>query len=334
MAKKRRKSSGRKALSTIFALLVILGIGFVNFYSGKFDRHSVWEWLSDLRGPAVEQREATIPVPKVPQTIRVGTFNIQVFGNSKLGKPAVMGILADVARQFDVLAIQEIRTQDDTHLDQFLRMINQHGRQYRGVIGERIGRTSSTEQYAFVYDSEMIDVEEGSVYTIADPHDRLHREPLVATFRVRGPPSPEPFAFRLINIHTDPDETKTELDALADVFAVVQQSPGEDDTILLGDLNVDTNHFGRLAYHPGIAPVILNQFTNTRGTSQMDNIVFDRRFTVEMTGNAGVMNLMEMYDLTQEEALKVSDHFPVWSDFSIFEGQRGPLVRNGDPIAN
>ena len=334
MAKKRRKSRGGKTLSTIFALLVIGAIGFANFYSGRFDRHSIWEWLSNLRGPAVEQREASVPIAKAPQTIRMGTFNIQVFGKSKLGKPDVMGMLADVARQFDILAIQEIRTSDDTHLDQFLKMINQGGRQYRGVIGQRLGRTNSTEQYAFVFDSEMIEVVEGSVYTISDPHDRLHREPLIGTFRVRGPPAPEPFTFRLINIHTDPDETKTELDALADVFAVVQQSPGEDDTILLGDLNVDTNHFGRLAYLPGIMPVIQNQPTNTRGTSQMDNIVFDRRFTVEATGHAGVMNLMEMYGLTMEDALKVSDHLPVWSDFSIYESQRGPLVRNDGTISN
>ncbi len=41
-------------------------------------------------------------------------------------------------------------------------------------------------------------------------------------------------------VHTDPDETDTELDALDDVFAAVQRSGnGEDDVILLGDLNVD-----------------------------------------------------------------------------------------------
>lgn len=326
MAKTKRKSGGRSTLSTIIAFLVILGIGVVNFYNGKFDRSSVWGWLADLSGPKVEQREAAVPIPKAPQTIRLGTFNIQVFGKSKLAKPDVMGVLADVARQFDILAIQEIRTQDDGHLDDFLRMVNQTGRQYRGVVGDRIGRTTSTEQYAFVYDSDIIEVVEGSVYTIQDPHDRLHREPLIANFQVRGPASREPFGFRLINIHTDPDETKTELDALADVFAVVQQSASEDDTILLGDLNVDVNHFGRLAYLPGITPVVRSQNTNTRGTSQIDNIVFDRRYTVEMTGQSGVMDLMKMYGLSQEDALKVSDHLPVWADFSMFESQRGPVA--------
>ena len=61
-----------------------------------------------------------------------------------------------------------------------------------------------------------------SIYTVADPQDLLHREPLVATFRVRGVPSHEAFQFKLVNIHTDPDETKTELDALGDVFVVLR----------------------------------------------------------------------------------------------------------------
>src|SRR5690606_8073323 len=113
-----------------------------------------------------------VPIPKAPGTIRLGTFNIQVFGQSKLEKPDVMGVLADVARQFDLLAIQEIRTQDDGHLDTFLQMINSTGRQYRGIIGPRLGRSNSTEQYAFVYDSELIEPIAGTVYTIDDPYDR------------------------------------------------------------------------------------------------------------------------------------------------------------------
>ncbi|HSG71390.1 MAG TPA: endonuclease/exonuclease/phosphatase family protein [Planctomycetaceae bacterium] len=329
----RKKSSKRKSsgFSMAVALLLVLVIGAVNFHNGKFDLTSLRDWFgrSGL-SPQAETRQATVPIPKAPGTIRLGPFNIQVFGQSKLEKPDVMGVLADVVRQFDLLAIQEIRTQDDGHLDTFLQMINATGRQYRGIIGPRLGRSNSTEQYAFVYDSELIEPLPGSVYTIDDPYDRLHREPLIAAFRVRGPPDRAPFTFRLINIHTDPDETKQELDALADVFATVQQQDREDDTILLGDLNVDARNFGRLAYHPGITPVITTQFTNTRGNGTMDNIVFDSRFTVEATGQGGVMNLFEMYGLSHDEALQVSDHLPVWADFSMIEGSRGPVVQSPD----
>ena len=39
----------------------------------------------------------------------IASFNIQVFGQSKLSKPQVVEILAQVARQFDIVAIQEVR---------------------------------------------------------------------------------------------------------------------------------------------------------------------------------------------------------------------------------
>ncbi len=36
---------------------------------------------------------------------------------------------------------------------------------------------------------------------------------------------------------------------MADAFVAVQQAGNEDDVILLGDLNVDEHHFGRLGQH-------------------------------------------------------------------------------------
>ena len=111
-----------------------------------------------------------------------------------------------------------------------------------------------------MFDTERIEVDRGSVYTVPDLEDSLHREPLVARFRVRGPPgtpAESAFTFSLVNIHTDPDETATELPALADVFQAVQRDgSGEDDVILLGDLNADERHLGRLASLPGSTQAI------------------------------------------------------------------------------
>ena len=42
-------------------------------------------------------------------TILIGTYNIQVFGSSKIAKPEVMQCLVHVVRQLDVVAIQEVR---------------------------------------------------------------------------------------------------------------------------------------------------------------------------------------------------------------------------------
>ena len=60
--------------------------------------------------------------------------------------------------------------------------------------------------------------------------------------------------------------------------------------------------------------------TNTRRTHTLDNILFNRTATVEFMGRAGVVDLVREFNLTQEQALQVSDHLPVWAEFSSYEG--------------
>ncbi len=265
--------------------------------------------------------------PRHAGFIKVASFNIQVFGTSKLHKTNVMQVLASVVRQFDVVAIQELRSKDPTVMDQFVRMINATGGHYRYEIGPRLGRTSSKEQYVYVYDATRIEVVPGSVYTVPDPDDLLHREPLVASFRVRGPPPERAFSFTLVNIHTDPDEVDMELAALDDVFRSVRQHGTEDDIILLGDLNADERHLGELGAVRNIMWAVSGATTNTRGTKSYDNILFDASSTVEYTGHWGVLDLMSQFQLTEQEALRVSDHLPVWAVFAAEENQHaGPLA--------
>lgn len=271
------------------------------------------------------------PAEQGGDSIRIASFNIQVFGESKLKKPDVMEVLANVIRQFDVVAVQEVRATSQAVLPQFVSLINASGAHYDFCIGPRLGRTSSKEQYAFLFNAARIEIDRHTVYTINDPDDLLHREPLVAHFRVRGLPPEQAFTFTLINIHTDPDEVRQEVDALADVYRVVRDDgQQEDDIILLGDLNADDQHLGRLAQVPYLLAAISGVPSNTRGTALYDNILFDQRATAEFTGRSGVFDLMKAYNLSREQALEVSDHFPVWAEFVVVEGGRpGQFARQG-----
>jgi hypothetical protein len=128
----------------------------------------------------------------------------------------------------------------------------------------------------------------------------------------------------LVNIHTDPEETDTELDALAQVYQAVRRaSGGEDDIILLGDLNVDDQHLGQLGRLEGIRPLISGVYTNTRQNALYDNIVLHQPSTAEFSGRAGIFNFLPLYQLPPQQALekglKVSDHLPVWAEFSAYE---------------
>jgi deoxyribonuclease-1-like protein len=325
-----------KKLPALILGIVLLGLGWIAFKTlgPEGIKQKLQEAVSQLM-----TKEAFQKAPPVSpnDAIKIASFNIQVFGEKKVNDPGIVDVLIKVCRHFDIIAIQEIRAEQQNVLPRFLQALNADGSRYEFVIGPRLGRTTSKEQYAFIFDAASIEVDRNQLYTLDDPDDLLHREPLVGHFRVRGPLPEQAFTFKLVNIHTDPDEVVKELSVLDDTFYAVRDNDGivEDDVILLGDLNADDKHLGELGLIPNLGHVIANQPTNTLGTQQYDNILFDIRSTVEITGRGGVFDFMREYNLSQTEAELVSDHLPVWAEFSVFEGGRSPEVaeREAGPAA-
>ena len=329
-------------------------------YGGGYQQPALGAQVAPGAQPAAVTNLRAGGVPPPPNgVIRIATFNIQVFGDSKAGKirgadgkSIVMAYLAAIVQNFDLVAIQEIRTKDQYFIDNWLRdYVNQGGRRFDRVVGPRLGRTNSKEQYAYLYDTAKVELNPQLVYTVQDsPDDLLHREPLVAMFRARGAPPQQAFTFMLVNTHTDPDETDTELDALAQVYDAVRRHPmGEDDVILLGDLNTavpsspphSSPRKGReltrkdlraLGNIPGIYPVVRNRSTNTAGSKIHDNILINTTSTTEFQGRAGVFDIGQVYGLSQDKVKMLSDHLPVWAEFSVYEsGTPGRLATGGPP---
>ena len=170
-------------------------------------------------------------------TITIASFNIQVFGRTKASKIEVMEILAETIAQYDLVAIQEIRDKTGTAVKSLEVAVDNLGTDYEFIIGPRLGRTSSKEQYAFFYKTKVIEVK-GS-YTYSDDNDNFHREPLIAHFKVID----KPFDFTVINIHTDPDEATEEINELPIVISDARSHFSEPDVILLGDLNADGSYY-------------------------------------------------------------------------------------------
>lgn len=320
----------RKMLAFVFATLAIVGTWFLvqNFRLEGLDSVR----LRSRQGNASDYAslDEAPAVTRSTDTIRVASFNVQVFGRTKLEKPHVMDLLARIARRFDLLAIQEIRSREQDLLPRFVDLINATGARYDYVIGPPTGRTSSTEQFAYVFDRSSLEVDRNQLYSVHDPDDLLHREPFVAWFRVRGPDARQAFTFTVVNVHTDPDEIDRELNVLDDVFrAVRDDGRNEDDVLLVGDFNADENHLGELGRMPGVITVIRGMPTNTRSSHAYDNLLFHQAATTEFTGRGGVFDFLREYNLTLEAALEVSDHLPVWAEFTIYEGGRAGRVAQG-----
>ena len=275
---------------------------------------------------------AGLPANNVSNSqIIIGSFNIQMFGKTKMSRPAVVAALADITRRFDILAIQELRDKDQAVIPEFLSIINQNGAAYAAAVGPRQGyvvegkTTTYFEQSVFIYDTRSIELV-GKSYAAIDRANVMHRPPFVGQFRCKmTPPNLQPFTFNLMNVHIDPDDAHQEFVALLPILAeIYQQHPNEDDFILLGDFNEEPHKYSRYPWMRQQHAALPSQWkTNTAMTEAYDNIVFDPQLTAEFTGQSGVMNLMEEYKVGRDDAKHISDHMPVWAVFTSYEAVPG-----------
>jgi len=304
-----------------------------------------WLFLDDLRPPNPTQSPlpgSNSPYPAGPSdlrvrsdVIRIASFNIQTFGQSKIRQDSVMRLIAEIIGRFDIVAIQEIRSKQQNVMPRLLEYLNQGAERYDFVIGLRKGRSANyQEQFAFVYDQTRVEVDRYQLYSIEDPRDDLHREPYVAWFRAKSADPNEAFTFTLVNVHIDPDEQEYENTLIDEIFrAVRNDGRGEDDVIMLGDFNASVGRLQELVQMPELNWVLdEQQKTNVAGTHQYDNICFSPMYTDEYTGRGGVSDFVREYNLLVKDGLKISDHLPVWAEFSIYEGgSHGRTARISGP---
>jgi deoxyribonuclease-1-like protein len=330
----RHGQQRRKTLRNLLRLGILALLGGGGWY--LFSNYDIEGWdairltprenKAEAEAPAGKEVSGEVPAARGGDTIRIASFNVQVLGTSKMNKPHVVEQIARICRKFDVIALQDVRSKSQDTIPRLLDVINATGRYYDYVIGPRLPHhehEANQSQYAFLFDRASLEIDRLQMYTIDDPDNLLTREPLVGWFRVRGPPEEEAFTFSLVNVHVDPDRTMDELIQLEKVYrAVRNDGRDEDDVILLGDLNADDRGLSRLTRLAGLQWAISETATNTRGTHQYDNILFQYHATNEFVGRAGIYDFMREHNLTLDQALEVSDHLPVWAEFSAYEGGR------------
>ena len=277
-----------------------------------------------------DRRSDLPPAAPLRPAVRVATFQLDGLDEKKLANPQVSDALVRIIPRFDVVAVQGVRSKTRGVLMRLIEQVNATGRCYDFATCPTLDRNPVERYCAVLFDLTTVEVDRTTVHSIEDPTGRFRIAPLLASFRVRGPPENEAFTFTVIDVEVDPNRIAEEVDLLGDVFRAVRDArPDEDDVILLGDLETDPEHLGRLAQVPNITAVITSLLTTTRGTHLADNILFDRRATVEYTGKAGVLDMIRELDLPPQAAMEVSSHLPVWAEFSSYEGGQSAHIAVG-----
>lgn len=250
-------------------------------------------------------------------TISIATFNIQIFGQTKISKSHVVDELAQIVRRYDLIAIQEIKDISGETPVKFLDAINESkDKQYKMLLSERSGLQEddrfSQEQYAYYYNTDSIkSVDNGYLYDDVD--DLFQREPFIVKFKVNN----GNFDFVAITVHTRPGAALQEIDSLHKVIEWARlRYKYEDDFLIIGDLNADGKYakpedldlltIRNKQKYNWIIPDDADTNYSPSTEEAYDRIIITTGASINYAGKWGVGGISDGH---------VSDHFPVYAEF-------------------
>nr|XP_060615733.1 deoxyribonuclease-1-like [Anolis sagrei ordinatus] len=285
----------------------------------------------------------------VATTFKICAFNIRSFGRAKATNQKVMGALVQILSRCDISAIQEVRDSRGIAIQMLLRELNRYDRSHRysRLESKRLGRGSYKEQNVFVYRMDVVSVtdwrqfEDGKMGN----SDAFVRGPFAARFHSSLTAILD---FVLIVHHASPREAARELNLLFDmceelmeqwkteILTILSQlapdttkkkslsplAPGQN-VMVLGDLNaagayIPANAWAgiRLRHDLGFHWLISDMEDTTvshRTCCAYDRIIVhgEELLGAVVPRSAKAFNFTQALGLSEEEALGISDHYPV-----------------------
>lgn len=249
-----------------------------------------------------------------PSEIRVASFNVQVFGLTKISDPVVMSNLVEIFSRFDLIFMQEIRDKSGNAIQTFLSRLNERA-PYQMVISERLGRTASKEQYAYIYRSDKLRVEQNQV---VGNQVSFERPPYLAKFTsLQGD-----LKVWTLGLHADPDHVLAELNALHQLVGsgTLPMRASDEALMIMGDFNADCDYL-RATEKPMVSifqdsTLTLQVSDDVDTTTTPTNCAYDRLFTDALIDSyfmdTGLLLFDQSLGLAPTLTKKISDHYPIW----------------------
>jgi len=87
------------------------------------------------------------PDGKIKRNLKICAFNIQIFGDAKMADDFVRTNLIKIFKNFDLVAVQEIRDSNGDAFPAFVEALNAERNVFDMAVGERQARVSSVFWY-------------------------------------------------------------------------------------------------------------------------------------------------------------------------------------------
>lgn len=248
--------------------------------------------------------------------VKVVSWNLENFGQSKSAE--TIGFIANTLKVYDIVAIQEVVAGygGAQAVALLADELNRKGAQWDYIISDPTSSSAyKTERYAFLWKTAKVK-KIGRAWLEEKYHLEIDREPYYCTFEYDSK------RFTLVNFHaiTKSKQPETEIK----YFKFLPAAYPNLNLVFVGDFNCPQSHS---VFTPlkkmGYVPVFQNQKTSlkkecTKGNclaSEFDNIFYSPKVSVH---RFGVISFYDSFP-TLKEARTVSDHIPVWMEFSVVD---------------
>ena len=288
--------------------LLVLAAIFAAFFYMSYQEEAA-------QAPPAQDESAAESAPASARTgtesIRLATWNLLNFGKSKSDEE--IAFIADLLRDFDVVALQEINTGPDgaqaiARLDAEL---DRRGSQWDYVVSDPTTGQGS-ERYAYLWKPSRVRLA-GQAWLEASLDDVIDREPFMARFQNKQ----GSVQMLVASLHAVP-RAKRPADEIVHLDELHRRY-GSDHLLILGDFNLAESHyaFDELK-QAGFQPVITDQKTSIRMrrkdgehlANEYDNIFYESASL--HTTSSGVVDFTSAFR-TLRQAREISDHLPVFT---------------------
>jgi deoxyribonuclease-1-like protein len=253
-------------------------------------------------------------LPIISQT-KLLSWNLENFGKSKSDQE--IAFIANTIKDYDIIAIQEVVAGNGgaQAVARLADELNRKGTKWDYRIS---GHTSSsnykTERYAFLWKTSSLKLK-GKPWLEQKYHLEIDREPYYATFEIKG----KNITIATFHAITKSKQPETEIK----YFKLLPQEYPTLNLVFAGDFNCPQSHsvFSPLK-KMGFAPILENQKTSLKTkqkgneclASEYDNM-FYKTSSINYLKSDAILFYKKFISL--KEARKISDHIPIWFEFTL-----------------
>ncbi len=247
--------------------------------------------------------------------VKLLSWNVENFGKSK--SDISISFMANVIKEYDIVAIQEVVAGNGgaQAVARLADKLNRKGSKWEYTISDPTTSTpSKTERYAFLWKTAQLK-KIGKAWLEKKYAIEMEREPYLCTFEYHNK------QFTAVSFHAITKSKQPEKEIK--YFKFFPSAYPKSNLIFMGDFNCPQSHS---VFDPlrkmGFASALVNQKTSLKRSckngvclaSEFDNMYFPKSKIKKL--NAGVVLFYEKFS-TLKEARTISDHCPIWMEFSL-----------------